>query len=534
MATQQLQADEGFTPLDSSTDEGFTPADAPEPPRGTPAWIDWRKHKAALLTAQIDAANKPNASSGSVWQDLTGGAGASMLQIPVGGYNLLRRSLPALPALPDYMQAAATAPESGAGKVGELIGDTGTFLIPGIGEESVLSHLPVMGKLGTATARALYRAGGAGGMELVKSGGDVNKAAAAAAGTGLASGAESVLTSKPVVNALTDLWGKTMGVNGEWIRTAATQASQKFRDALRGGISESQIVDDLNAAVKDVMTTRGNQYRAAMNQIDPNIRLNINPVNQEMSAQLKAYGINPLTTGKRAFLGSPIVSEVDQQTIRRAIADVDRWTDYSPKGMDTLKQRLTGYADQVSNQAQPFFYRLADSVKQELNSNVPGYQKLTGDYETASELLQQARKELSAQHANPGTTFTKLTQLFSRNNSFRKVLLDSLDQATGSDLTNTMAGYALRSPVPRGLAGVGLGGLVNSIGAWYHNPEALMAGGGMWAASSPRLAGELMALLSTVRRYGGGKVASAAMRSVPPALTNQMTPPPAGMMPTPP
>jgi hypothetical protein len=251
--------------------------------------------------------------------------------------------------------------------------------------------------------------------------------------------------------------------------------------------------------------------------------LNPASVDQELTKQLAAYKVNMLGRNRSAFAGSPIVNKEDQSLMMRAVGDVKGWKNFTPAGLDTLKQRLTGYASDASGQAQPFFYRIAAAAKDELNTNVPGYQALTKDYEDASELLKTVRKELSADHPNPGTTFRKLSYALNQHNEFRKVLLEDLDRAAGTDVSGQIAGYHLRQLVPRGLAGVGAG----LAAAYEHDPRALLAG----AIGSPRVAGELMSLVSSMRKYTPNAAKSLSGSAVAPAITNQVLPTP--LMPPP-
>ena len=117
---------------------------------------DFRKAH-PILTAPVDALQ---------------GIGAGVLSTARGVSQLAHKVIPAIPEVPE---GYATAPDSIAGKVGKFAEQAAEFAVP-IGEAS--KALSGAGKV----ARIFGKAGAAGGVGLVQSGGDP-AAAAIAAGT---------------------------------------------------------------------------------------------------------------------------------------------------------------------------------------------------------------------------------------------------------------------------------------------------------------------------------------------------------------
>lgn len=315
-----------------------------------------------------------------------------------------------------------------------------------------------------------------------------------------------IAASKPVTKVGSEFLGKTTGAGGEAVRTGAsaiTPAAKKaYTDALRNKTSELNLVEDLKQSLKKVTADRAAAYRNAVSQLDQNIRLNIIPSLKVISDEFKNYKIGQYKGGASRggidFSRSPITDAGDQSLINNATHDVASWTDRSPAGMDTLKQRIYNYAENASPQAAPFFYRIGEQIRGELERGVPGYKAMTSDYASASDLIKQVSNELSAKNENPGTIIRKLTNALNQNHNYRSTLIEALDKASGGDLKSAVAGHALRGVMPRGIQGVLAGNAPLMVGAYLHNPYVA----GSAVLMSPRAIGETMAAISALRRSG--------------------------------
>lgn len=468
----------------------------------------------------------PPPSSGNMLLDAVRGAGAGAIGTIVGAYNLARK-LPGadslLPPPNDYVEGLTKPPETMAGSVGHFAESIGEFALPmskvGKATKAVEAATKVGKGAGTirtalsaaapVATRAIGEGLGAGAIEAVRSGGDLDKAkttaafgAAGGAAVPVVGGLAEKALSGWAGKALTDMLGKTTGAGGEAVRTAFTSASQRFKDAMRNHVSELEIVQDLKGAVKDVMSARADKYRQQLAALPTNIQLNKKGVMQTVLDELPKFSAQITGTNSKGLsqlastgrLGAS-VNKNDLTLMQEALNTIQHWGDKTPAGMDQLKQRVYDLADAADPRVQPFFYRIGDRIKQELNSNVLGYEKMTGDYAKASEFLKQVQKELSSNSENPGTIIRKLSYALNQNNTYRQVLLEALDSQTGAGLKDAIAGHALSGTMPRGLAGVMAGGAA----AYMHNPNFLFG----LMLSSPRAVGETMALLSNLRRAGG-------------------------------
>lgn len=455
--------------------------------------------------------------------------------IGLGAYNLTRKLIPSLPEPPADIQHLAEYPDTPAGRLGALGGNVATFMLPGaaVGKGVAAVDAATQGsRLGNFGAKVLARGVGegasAGSLEYVKSGGDLNKTKAAAITGGISGAAAPILT--PIVKGgmryLTDALGKSTGMGGEALRTIAEPAAAKYAAAIstmRGNTTGLEVVDDFTKAVQSVAVKRASDYKQAFNSLDSSIVLNNQPTFQTLKNELSNYGVT--VYGARKFATSTITNPQDRKLIDHAITDVARWKDFSPAGMDTLKQRIYDYAESATPKTAPFFYRVGQSVKDNLNKNVPGYKELTAEYSRVSDVLTMVRKELSVGAENPGVTMRKISNALNQNNDYRKVVMEVLDQEAGTHLKSKVAGVAANSVVPRGLMGVGVGGGLAIAGTYLHSPAAL--GGAV--LTSPRAVGEAMALISTIRRNIPQGVADMASKlpvsTVVPAITSTINAP---------
>lgn len=445
-------------------------------------------------------------------EGITSGAASTLFH----GGDLVRRAL-GMERVIDRpeVQQAITAPPSIAGKMGKGMEQIGEFLLPaGIVGKGTKAATAALGGSKAASLGTAMAAGGltGAGMAGLQTGGDP-EAMKTAAITGVIAPA-AIEAVKPVakvaVKALTDLWGKTTGVGGEAIRRGAggdaiqvmsTAAAKKFKDALKNRVTETEIVDDLKGAVKDLASKRAANYESSLSQIDQSVQVPIQEARAEIAAQLPKFRIKGARTG--LDFSTSTLTPNDQGHVTNAIQDAMAWNDFTPAGMDALKRRLYNYAEEAGPEGSAFIYRVAGKVKDALNKSVPGYQQMSKDYEEASKFLKSVQKEFSTTSENPGQIIRKLSTSLNQNNQYRKMLLEAIDE-NGHDLIPSIAGSSMSQYAPRGLAGAlggaGAGGMLAMKGGIAAVPGAL--GGAVAAAPvfSPRVAGEILALISTLRR----------------------------------
>jgi hypothetical protein len=306
--------------------------------------------------------------------------------------------------------------------------------------------------------------------------------------------------------------GAATGAGTEAVRLAVVKNTERFRAAMRGQRSLLEIVDDVRNSVNDLRRVRGEKYRAALREFEgATTPLSLTAVKEAIDGRLLDFRVRRTALpkkGSKGPLGQPLditldevkqldfsasaVGEAAQKEIAAAVNLVENWTDTSVLGLDALKRRLGDfYSD--SSQARAFIASLEKEVANTLNK-VPGYNKMTRSYAAATEVIELIDKEMSLSQ-NPGASVRKITNALNQNNNYRQVLLEALDEASGTGLLDEVAGSAFESIAPRGIMRPLAGGsLIYSVGTG--TLEALPA----LALTSPRGMGELLTAISAVRR----------------------------------
>lgn len=356
----------------------------------------------------------------------------------------------------------------------------------------------------TTTGRTLSRAGEL--SDPIR--GAVRAAEAAGAGTG---------------KVLAPVLGKTTGVGANAIRTAE-RGSEAFTQAMRGDLTEIEIVDEVRVALKDLVDKRNAEYQANLAKLPQTVQHDLRPVQQSMRDALQQTGVRvqyDRQTGR--YLASfdrakGITSAAEQNRIQQAIDILSGWGtksgDLTTAGVDTLKQQLASLIAGDGSRADRIITSVHNRSRELLETRVPGYRDMTKRYSDASGFLRQVQKELSTTSDNPGQAIRKLSTALNQRNEYRKILLEMLDQETGSDIAGAIAGAEMRSVAPHGLMGSVFGhGLSfgGGIAAAFRSPEALAALAMAAAVSSPRFIGEALLAIARARR------AKAALPKVPPA-----------------
>lgn len=315
---------------------------------------------------------------------------------------------------------------------------------------------------------------------------------------------------KPVAkfagNRAADVLGITTGVGSENVVQAAKAAAkggaerQAFKQSMRGQIGGRTIVDDARDSLESIKETRRQDYTSKLSQVKShqgNLQTQVYALKSDLTGKnglLKKFGVTLDNNGEVNFTRSPI-SKDGQAVVKEAIETIRGWgtnpEDITAVGFDTLKRKLDDLIP-ASGEAKAFITPLKNKVRDTLNKNVPGYEKMTKDYAEASELIKDIQGGLSlTDRAQADTTLRKLNSVLRQNFEFRNTLTGKLDDAGGKNLIQKVAGNQMNTVAPKGLArSVIAGGGVGASIAGSFNPAYL----GFLAASSPRLVGEFLLL----------------------------------------
>lgn len=303
--------------------------------------------------------------------------------------------------------------------------------------------------------------------------------------------------------------GLMSGVGGEAVETAyksGRSGGTNFLDNMRGNVPFTDVLDDAKSALSKMRMARGAKYRDGMTNIaaDKTV-IDFAPIDNAV-ASLKSTG---------SYKGQPInknaagaVDEISELVSRWRGLDPKEF--HTPEGLDALKQAIGDMRDatQFGTPARRAADTAYNAVKAEITTQAPTYAKVMKQYTEASETLKEVERALSlGQKASADTSMRKLQSLMRNNvntNYGNRLDLAKTLESNGAEILPAVAGQAMSSWTPRGLAGAGAAPLVGA--AAYMNPYALAA----LPAASPRVLGEAAYGLGALNRgvaSGGNKLA---------------------------
>lgn len=328
-------------------------------------------------------------------------------------------------------------------------------------------------------------------------------------GRGLSRGASQIL-------------GSATGTSPETVRAAyqaGTRGQRSFLENMRGQAEFDDVIDAAKSGLDQMRADRAAQYRSGMVDIsrDKTV-LNFAPIDSAVQRVQQMGSYKGIQTNKHA---AGIVDEIAEK--------VSEWkalnpTEYhTPEGLDALKRAIGDIRDstQYGTPARKAADTVYNSIKSEIASQAPAYERVMKDYATASKDLDEITRALSlGDKASKDTAIRKLQSLM-RNNAQsnygnRLSLAQQLEQAGGVDLVPSIAGQAMNTWTPRGMTGAltKFGTVV--AGAGTMSGAVPLSALTLAPITSPRLVGEAAYALG---RTAGG-VQSAAGRAASPLLLN--------------
>lgn len=305
--------------------------------------------------------------------------------------------------------------------------------------------------------------------------------------------------------------GKLTGTSAETLGEAyraGRGGNQTFLQHMRGGAEFDDVVNAAQAGLDKMRLERAAKYRDGMIDISADKTvLDFAPVDAALQRIQNMGSFKGVPINKNA---SGVVNELSD-TISQWRA-LDPASYHTPEGMDALKRSIGDIrgATQPGSPARRAADDVYHAVKAEIDKQMPVYSNVMRDYSKASSELEEITKALSVKEGTSKDTAIRKLQSLMRNNAQtnygnRLSLARQLEQKGGVEITPAVAGQALNSWAPRGMAGaIQAGGL--GLGAWQLNPSLLAA----LPLTSPRLMGEAAykaGLLSSAAGNAGARAA---------------------------
>jgi len=276
-----------------------------------------------------------------------------------------------------------------------------------------------------------------------------------------------------------EVLGATTGVGGETVQRAfkaGTEGDQAFWKNLRGQVPMQDVLDSAKQNLQNLRSQKNVDYRSGMVDIR----------NDSSVLDFKNIDSALLEAEKLATYKGQVKNKKGYDVYQELKDEVNNWKKldpaqfHTPEGFDALKQKLGGIVESIPYEektAKMIGNQVYNKTKSTINDQAPTYAGVMKDYSEASDLVREIERALSlGEKASADTAMRKLQSL-TRNNvntnyGNRLELAKQLEQG-GTPLLSSLAGQAMNTVAPRGLAGIG--GL-GTLGASYlANPYALMA-----------------------------------------------------------
>ena len=265
---------------------------------------------------------------------------------------------------------------------------------------------------------------------------------------------------------------------------AGKAKSPAFRQAMRREEGLEDILHDVEANVQTMQRAKSQAYKSGIQSTQANTeRLSFDSIDAKMRELSESL----------TYKSKSMFDESELKQVKQMMDLIEDWKNspdvHDAGGFDALKRRI----DQVNINPKdhPNAYRIKTSLRNEVKKTivdqVPEYAEVMRDYENATAELRDIRKTLALNpNASVDQQINRLRRLMERGvTEGKERLLNKID-LPGTSITERLAGFQMKEPLPKGLARyVGLSSL--GIGA--------MAAGSPWPlamlpAQSPRLVGE--------------------------------------------
>jgi len=418
--------------------------------------------------------------------ELTKGVGAlTQLAFPETGSAIVNAGQNLVSKMKEVEPVSATA------------GQIGSYMLPGTAMSKLLrAALPanLAGRVGAETL-----AGGSMGYgmtpgsqeERVKEG-----ALNAAVGGALPAVGAGIKAGLPEVLGLTTGAGAESIKQGYRAGKEGGDVGKMFAENLRKQVPQTDVLENISSNLNKMGQDLSAAYRSGMVNIknDKSI-LDLTPIQQTLKDVNDAFKFKGQTK-----------NAVASQQIDEANKAITAWSKlnpieyHTPEGLDALKQQIGGILENIdykNTAARKAVGDIYSSIKSTISKQAPEYSKVMKEYHEGLDTINEIKRTFSQTGKAATDTQMRKLQSLTRNNvntnyGGRLDQMNTLEQQGGKEVMPALAGQALNSAMPRGLAGQ-LGGVGYIGGAALTNPMALPAA----ALASPRLMGEAA--------YGAGK-----------------------------
>lgn len=284
------------------------------------------------------------------------------------------------------------------------------------------------------------------------------------------------------------------------------ESAQAFRENIRQQVPLEGVVRDAQDAIHNIVENKNTNYKSGIAQAGLNQPISSNSFTKIAKGIMDAADIGQhkgWSSNAGALKANTDLSEIVHDFV------YDQPHIHTVEGLDALKQAIGEYRQehtQAGSKASVVANTYYNAVKDAIMQQAPAYGKVMEQYSEAKSLITQLQKSFSLpaeeRKLNIDTALRKLQSVM-RNNvntnyGFRSTLVEMLEKNGAPNLKFSIAGQALNSKTPRGLAKISIetgGELAAAFGALLSGqPHVLALALGAFGISaltqSPRLIGE--------------------------------------------
>lgn len=345
-----------------------------------------------------------------------------------------------------------------AGKVGEFVGEAGTFVGPGAAASSVTRGAPMAVRAGT---QALTSAG----QESLNVG-EFGKSSIAAGATDLA-----LPVAGKILGGLAEVAkGMTGGLTAagkEAVEAALERPGAAFR-AAGGDVTEGLkgLSQSIRTGVRELYKRAGDEYAELVSQAGikeiPKEKI-VDDV-QSIFTEQADVGV-----GKKglSFKNTPF-TDTEERQLEKVYDLVRTWDDNTPQGINTLARRVSRFRRGTEDFAN--FDRIIDSVRRQIRGVAgevaPSIKEANQRFAQKMDMLDEVDNVLKTD-PDLGTkeglrkTAERLTRIFGSGKEFTREAIEDLEKELNIDILGTLAGQQLGEIAPRSTSR--LGGAVDAF-----------------------------------------------------------------------
>jgi len=275
--------------------------------------------------------------------------------------------------------------------------------------------------------------------------------------------------------------GLSTGTGAESVARAfqsGLQGDKSFWQNLTGQVPMQDVLDTAKQNLQNMKIQKNDAYRSGMVDIkNDKAVLDFEKIDQALKDAEKMATFKGQVKNKK---GHEIYQELRDE--------VDAWKKlnpgeyHTPEGLDALKQKLGGIVDSIPYEektAKMIGDQVYKKTKSTIEEQAPTYANVMKDYSEASDQVREIERALSLKDKASADTAMRKLQSLTRNNVYtnygnRVKLAQELEQQGGQPFMNALAGQAMSSITPRGLAGQG--GVMGTLGTglYLQNPAAAL------------------------------------------------------------